>query len=170
MERQARQELKLQVWSNVAREVSKLSTCKFTQVGCVLLTEDFKVISTGYNGTVAGAKHCCDITHADRTAHGHFADMKEIHAEMNAILQVSDRSSLKNSICFSTLQPCYNCIKHMVQAGVTDIYFSEEYWRINKDEYISNITNSYVEVNIFKLLINEDLDKNRINVLAEKWL
>lgn len=36
------------------------STCSKWQVGCVLILQD-RVISTGYNGVVSKAEHCCDV-------------------------------------------------------------------------------------------------------------
>jgi dCMP deaminase len=165
-----RTELKLYTWMNVAKDIAGLSTCQFTQVGCVLLTEDFKIISSGYNGVIKNKPHCCDVVHEDRDAHGIFADKFEIHAEMNALLQVTEPNRLKRSICFSTIQPCYNCVKHLVAAGVTDFYFETEYWRINKEQYISTVREAFDHISMTKLSIHHNLDKMTKYITVDQWL
>ena len=165
----SRTDLKLISWCNSAKEVSKLSTCKYTKVGAVLLTEDFKIISTGYNGVISGATHCCDIDHVDRDAHGVFADKFEIHAEMNALLQVTEPSRLKNSICFSTLQPCYNCMKHLVQSGVKHFYFMEAYWRIDRKSYLMDAREAFPDISITQVHICKSFENLPERIDKDIW-
>ena len=49
-----RQDLKDDVYSNMAREISRLSKDKNTQLGAVIVANDGTPISWGYNGTVSG--------------------------------------------------------------------------------------------------------------------
>ena len=165
-----RTELKLYTWINVAKNIAALSTCKYTQVGCVLLTKDFKVISSGFNGVISKQKHCCDVEHESRDAHGIFADKFEIHAEMNALLQVTEPRRLEDSICFSSLQPCYNCLKHLVQAGVRQFYFNERYWRVDTDNYIKEASEAFSFITIAKIDVWIDYQTGEKKIDIDKWL
>lgn len=57
--------------------ISKRSTCKRLNVGCIL-TKNNRIVSTGYNGHIPGAPH--DSLIKD----GH--EQMTIHAETNAVL------------------------------------------------------------------------------------
>lgn len=120
---------------NVAKNIAQMSTCQFTKVGCLIVTPEFKPVSFGYNGTISGACHCGSIS-MSRDEHLKFSDEREIHAEMNAILQ-ADRDKLKGSIVFTTITPCANCLKHLAAAGVGKVYSGGVYWRYNQNDLMN---------------------------------
>lgn len=127
---------KHQVYMNIANEFKKLSKCQFTQVACIFVDETGGIISSGVNGTVSGAKNCCDHHFEEREDHKHFSNEYEIHAEMNAILRLA-RSGAKPShlTIYSTLSPCSNCLKHLLglqssgQLTIDKIVFGGRYHR-----------------------------------------
>ena len=47
---------------NIAKEVATRSTCDRKHVGAVIV-RDKTILSTGYNGSIKGLKHCDDIGH-----------------------------------------------------------------------------------------------------------
>ena len=49
--------------------VASRSTCDRAFVGCVLVNKDHRIVSTGYNGSVAGNPHCDDVGHTMRDGH-----------------------------------------------------------------------------------------------------
>ena len=102
---------------NIAREVAKKSKDPSSQVGCVLVTEDNRPISFGYNGFVSG----CDekLMTMDRPMKYYLT----IHAEMNALMFA--QRSLKNCKAYITHGPCDNCLKHLMQAGIKEIYYAD---------------------------------------------
>lgn len=51
---------KTEYYLNIARAVSKRSTCLRRQYGCVIVKND-EIIATGYNGSPRGTDNCCDI-------------------------------------------------------------------------------------------------------------
>jgi len=54
---------------------------------------------------------------------------RSVHAEMHAIIvgsQVSG-SKISGSILFSTTYPCHNCARHIVVAGIEEVYYIEPY-------------------------------------------
>lgn len=132
-----REQQKKETWTRVAGQIATLSTCQFTHVGAVLVSHEWVCISTGYNGTPHGIKHCSDCIFASRDDHREFEQAHEIHAEMNALIQATSKNqSLKDAKCFSNISPCPICMKHLAQAGVTEIYFSEVYWRSTLEDTI----------------------------------
>ncbi|PKL82802.1 MAG: dCMP deaminase [Ignavibacteriae bacterium HGW-Ignavibacteriae-3] len=107
----------------VAMLVSERATCPRMHCGCVLV-KDKQILSTGYNGSIPGDKHCeddgCMIVdnHCVRT----------IHAEMNAILQCSSHGiSTQGASAYITNMPCTNCSKALITAGIKEIIIFSDY-------------------------------------------
>ena len=51
-----------------------------------------------------------------------------MHAEQNALLQAAKIGySVQGSHCYSTLRPCFGCLKELYQAGVTAIRYLNEW-------------------------------------------
>ena len=97
--------------------ISKRSTCAKLHVGCVL-TKDNRIISTGYNGHVAGCAHTSKIVD------GH--EQMTIHAEANAICH-NNTAKTKGCIAYITHYPCLNCAKLLIAAGISTIVYAEDY-------------------------------------------
>jgi dCMP deaminase len=113
----------------ITEMVASRSTCDRAFVGCVIVNDDHRIVSTGYNGSVAGNPHCDDVGHTIRDNHC----IATIHAEMNALLYCAKEGiSVKNCNAYVTHFPCLNCTKALIQAGIKKIYYKYEY---NVDEY-----------------------------------
>lgn len=118
---------------NIAREASKRSTCLRRQSGAVLVTRDKWVVSIGYNGAPAGLPHCSELGGCLREQlkipSGQRAEIcRAVHAEQNAILIAArDGRSTKGTTLYSTTFPCLICTKMLIQAGVIEVVYSEEY-------------------------------------------
>ena len=109
---------------DLAVTVASRSTCDRAFVGCILVNKDNRIVSTGYNGSVAGNPHCDDVGHTMRNDHC----IAMIHAKMNAVLYCAKEGiSLKGTICYVTHFPCLNCTKALIQAGISKIYYKEGY-------------------------------------------
>ena len=129
---------KNKIFMDIAVEVSKMSKCVSRQVGCILV-KDSRILSTGYNGTPAGYVNCCDHWDNKYTSEHHEWSKKfEIHAEMNAILWASRKGvSIDGSTLFCTTEPCFECTKNMINAGIVEIFFRAEYPHINERELLN---------------------------------
>lgn len=106
---------------SIAKEVSNASYCKRAKVGAILVKDD-NIISFGYNGTPSGFENVCECKNENITR-------KEVlHAESNAITKCSKScySSL-NSTLYITLSPCFECSKLIIQAGIKEVIYLEEY-------------------------------------------
>ena len=103
----------------IAKEVATKSKDPSTQVGCVIADEDHLPVSFGFNGFVKG----CDeskLNWKDRDK----KLLTVIHAEMNAIL-LSKKADLTGCIAYVTHSPCSECLKHMLQKGIREIYYED---------------------------------------------
>lgn len=124
----------------LAGNVAERSTCERATVGAVLV-KDHRIIATGYNGSISGDPHCDDAGHLMRDGHC----IRTLHAEMNAILQCAlNGVSTRDATVYVTFFPCLNCTKALIQAGVSQIYYRNDY---RNDEYaVSLLQNHHVPV------------------------
>lgn len=103
--------------------LSLRSTCERLKVGATIV-KDNRVISSGYNGSVSGEDHCIDVGCLVEGGHC----IRTIHAEMNALLQCSKFGvSTEGASIYVTHFPCVHCSKSLVQSGIKNIYYSEDY-------------------------------------------
>ena len=131
---------------SIARAVREAANCLGSQVGAVLVVEDH-IVSTGYNGTPRGVTNCRDggcVRCQDRSLHarGLVDEMADpdhvpgrgldrcicVHAEQNAILAAA-RFGMRvdGATLYSTLSPCFGCLKEAIQAGVARVVYELEY-------------------------------------------
>ncbi len=108
---------------DIAFEVAKRSTCPRLQVGAILV-RDRRILTTGYNGSPAGTKHCTEVgckmvgDHCIRT----------VHAEQNTVIQAALHGvSTQGSTLYTTHEPCQICTKILINAGVVRIVFANNY-------------------------------------------
>ena len=124
----------------IAQVLSENSHCVSHKVGCVIVKNN-RIISTGWNGTPAGFLNCDQIfinydPNISRKEHMEFSDKYEIHGEASALLYAAKEGlAVDGSEAYCTHQPCWNCLKSLIQAGIKEIYFIKKYDRLNGDEY-----------------------------------
>jgi dCMP deaminase len=93
-----------------------------TCVGAIVV-KDNKMISEGYNGAPRGI-HPCQMPWERE---GEYEDTKYAwvtHAELNAILNA--RQNLKETSIFCTLFPCPECLKAIINAGITEVFYLDD--------------------------------------------
>jgi dCMP deaminase len=114
---------------DMAHTVSSRSTCGRRSVGCVLVDKYGYIKATGYNGVPKGFDHCIDKPCPGLQYKGDpekLHDCYAVHAEMNAILQLSGNKEGVTK-AYTTVSPCRECAKVLANSFVTDIYTSEIY-------------------------------------------
>lgn len=86
-------------FAGIAEAVSKRATCPRASVGAVIVSEDNRILSTGYNGSTRGDLHCTDpesIGGGCLIEDGHC--QRALHAEVNAVAHAARAGvSLKGS-------------------------------------------------------------------------
>lgn len=101
----------------IASLSDKRSKDPSTQVGACIINQDKKIVGTGYNGMPKGLDDKFPWT-----KEGTFTKYKfVVHAELNAIL--NSTRDLKGCTIYTTLFPCSECAKAIVQSGITEVVF-----------------------------------------------
>ena len=129
---------------SIAFLVSKRGTCLRAKVGCVI-TQDHRIIATGYNGGLIDeeCKDTCDITVGCKHA---------VHAEANAIsFSAKLGIILEKATLYCTHQPCYECAKLIIQAGIKEVLYCLPYRltegiELLKDHHIKISQVDYVRI------------------------
>lgn len=95
-----------------------------SQVGACIVSPENKILSMGYNGMPVG---CPDDT-MPWAREGEPLETKYLyvcHAELNAILNhAAERGSLKGARIYTTLFPCNECAKAIIQSGIVEVIYA----------------------------------------------
>ena len=119
----------------IAEVVSERSTCIKRKVGAVLI-KDSHILSTGYNGSPSGFRHCTsEICLRQNLKSGEKPELcRGVHAEINCIIQAAlHGTSIKgNTTLYTTHFPCMSCLKLVINAGIKRIVYKKGYNMENK--------------------------------------
>lgn len=129
-------------YMNIAFAVREKANCKGRRVGAVLV-KDNRIISTGYNGTPEDMPNCLDggcVRCRDRKqfAPGIGYDVCIcVHAEQNALITAARFGiPVQGSVIYSTMRPCFDCSKSLLQAKVQAVYY-HEHWPPREEKGIA---------------------------------
>lgn len=112
-------------------------SCNRLKVSSVIVKDGY-IISTGYNGSPRGCKHCGD----SHLMEGHHC-VNTIHGELNAIINAAKLGiSIEGANMICTNKPCFRCMQALINSGIKRVYYFDDY----NDNY-QNIfeTNKYCE-------------------------
>lgn len=123
----------------VALAVSTRGECSRRRVGAVIVDAQNRIVGAGYNGTYRGGPSC--LTEAcPRAASGVDSGSSydtgpgaciAVHAELNALLDVSDRKRLESSEMYITAEPCEGCLKILRNTQIYRIYWLDDQGGVN---------------------------------------
>ena len=125
----------------MAELVATRSSCLRRNVGAVVVKEK-RVLTTGYNGAPKGLRHCAEVGCVrleNKILSGTRHELcRGVHAEQNAVIQAAYFGvSIKDSAIYTTNFPCVMCAKILVNAGIKEIIY--------KDEYIDELSRNVLE-------------------------
>lgn len=109
----------------MAEAVAETSYAVRTKVGAVIasrLTE--QPVAMGYNGMPSGVENVCEYEddHGNLVSHD-----TVIHAEVNAIQRISSSTNWDHYSLFVSHSPCPNCAKKIVNSGIKQVFYRDEY-------------------------------------------
>jgi len=135
-------------YMDVAHRFAQLSTATRLKVGAIAVKDD-RIISIGYNGTPSGWDNECEdwvpnegvtfeVNPDDRAIYGRMITKEEvIHAEANCIAKLArSTESGEGATMYITHAPCLGCAKQIYGAGVTDVYYRDEYQSLRGIEFL----------------------------------
>lgn len=114
----------------IASLVATRATCPRRSVGAVIV-RDRRILCTGYNGAPRGLAHCPPEgelhdwpTGCMRAGHC----IRSLHAEQNALLQAAMIGvACDGATMYVTCQPCNNCAKMVINAGIQRVIYEGDY-------------------------------------------
>ena len=145
-----------QTWMEICQVIAKRSKDPKRKIGAIIVNDDHKVISLGYNG-MPKVKEGLDNDkiypwikndiNIEKTKYPYV-----VHAELNAILNANQ--SVKGCTLYVTYNCCNECCKAIVQSGIKKVVYM-----VKRDKNIYNIgrqilENAGVEVEEFTLKEN----------------
>jgi len=104
-----------------------------TQVGSIISNKDNKIIGLGYNGMPLGFDEFPWGRDGTELETKYF---RVIHSEINAVINSNFRD-LNNSILHTTLFPCNECAKIIIQVGIKKVYFLEDKYKNSNSSIVS---------------------------------
>lgn len=111
----------------VAELSAKRSKDPNTQVGACIVNLDKRIIGTGYNGMPMGIDNVFSWEREGPKTKYKYV----VHAELNAIL--NNTQNLKGCSIYTTLFPCSECAKAIVQAGIVGVYYLSDKYKGTED-------------------------------------
>jgi len=110
--------------------IKSMSTCLSRQVGAVLLRNN-RIISEGFNGAPCGVTECTSTGYCfsgEHTSGSSLSRCIAVHAEVNCLLNAAKNGiNTENTVLICTNRPCLDCLKSLVNGGVREILFEQEY-------------------------------------------
>jgi len=110
--------------------ISEMSTCMRRQVGALLLRNN-RIISEGFNGAPCSVDECTTtgFCFSKDFMSGYGLDhCIAVHAEINCLLNAAKNGvSTEGTTLLCTTKPCLNCLKAMVNGGIKEIFYVDDY-------------------------------------------
>lgn len=113
-------------WDNrfleLAKHHSTWSKDESTKVGCVIVNSNKTVVSSGYNGLPRGCRDDLSVRLSRPEKYFWFE-----HAERNAIYNAAyEGISVAGCTAYTTLCPCMDCARALVQSGIKRVVMYQE--------------------------------------------
>jgi dCMP deaminase len=107
------------IWMTFAKSIARRSIDDRFKVGAVIVSIDnTQVLSVGYNGDQANGGNTIESDEPGKSGC--------IHAEINALIKL-DYNNHKQKKMYVTLSPCRMCAKAIVNAGINEVIYLNQY-------------------------------------------
>ena len=113
------------VWMDFAKIISERSYDPRHKVGAIVVTQDnTQVLAVGYNGNYSGGPNEVESDLPGQSG--------MLHAEINSLLEINallklDYNNPKKKTMYVTLSPCRMCAKAIINSGIDEVIYNEEY-------------------------------------------
>lgn len=157
-------------WNDYFMNIAILSAMRSkdpsTQVGCCIVNNSNRIVSVGYNGL---PNRCNDD---DFPWEKNSSDPLEnkylfvVHAEANSLMNLN-QIDLSNCSMFTTLFPCNECAKLIIQSGIRKIYFLDDKYKDDKNNVASKKMFDCSGVIYEKITPVQIISLNKVDVAKE---
>lgn len=105
---------------SIAQNFASLSRAERKKVGAILV-KDGNIISCGFNGTISNFDNNCEDDNG-------ITKKEVLHAETNCLAKIArSTQSSEGSTMYTTLSPCFDCAKMIIQCGIVELFYLEDY-------------------------------------------
>jgi dCMP deaminase len=113
----------------IAVAVSERADCRRARHGCVIVDDQHRIISTGYNGSPVGDDRSClrgdcprGLMTTEQIRHNtaDYSNCIALHAEANAVAY-GDGTRMRGGTAYITGPPCDMCGKLLAAAGISRV-------------------------------------------------
>lgn len=129
----------------IADEVARKSKDPSSKNGCVIVDENHRPVSFGYNGMIQGADES-KLTLSERPMKYYFA----IHSEMNALLFA--HRDVTGCTLYNRMATCENCLKYCLQAGIKRFVYGQLRVNSHTHDKTKSMTSVETDEAIIRLL------------------
>ncbi len=129
----------------IAETVALKSKDPSSKMGCVIVDQNKRVVSVGFNGMIQSADES-KMTLTERPMKYYFA----IHSEMNALIYA--RQDLKGCTIYNRVATCENCLKYCLQAGIKRFVYRELRVHSHSTDPKKSMTNVETDEAVIRLL------------------
>lgn len=114
----------------IAGVTASRSTCLSLPVGAVIVRNK-QILAHGYNAAPPDTPHCTAqgfcYEGVGKCSESHLPS-RAVHAEANAIaLAAKYGNTTDGAAIYSTLEPCLSCLKLIISAGISEIYYESSF-------------------------------------------
>ena len=127
----------------LAELVATWSKDPSTQVGAVIVDNQNRIVSTGFNGFPRGILDDSEVTRDVKL-------MRTIHAETNALIFA--QRDVSGMTIYVTHHPCANCAAKIIQSGITRVVVSKldnsfgDRWSEQINQSVKMFNEAFVQV------------------------
>jgi|SRR3989344_310653 len=123
------------LYMEIAQVIGKRSRCVKRKVGA-LLVKNKLVLTMGFDDTPRHIKHCNENGCIGCNKEGLHIQCICNHAEENVILQAAYHGvNTQDTTMYTTESPCLRCIQVLINAGIKELVFNEEF-PLNEMTYV----------------------------------
>jgi dCMP deaminase len=141
-------------WLEGCEHLSRIfSTCSKRQYFCVIISDNKRLISQGYNGSPPGYPHCieghCPRAQENSPSGSSYDNCIANHAEANALLWAEPKNRQGATLIVNG-PPCFSCAKLISSSGITRVigYEDKSYAQIDQ-------VKKFFEDNKIQLILTE---------------
>ncbi|MBR3131905.1 hypothetical protein IKG33_00620 [Candidatus Saccharibacteria bacterium] len=129
----------------IAETVALKSKDPSSKMGCVIVDQNKRVVSLGYNGLIQGSDES-KMTLSERPMKYYFS----IHSEMNAVIFA--HQDLTGCTIYNKTATCENCLKYCLQAGIKRFVYRELRVHSHSTDPEKSMTNFETDEAVVRLL------------------
>jgi dCMP deaminase len=140
----------INAYMKTAKTFAECSTARRLHVGAIVVKDD-RIISIGYNGMPSGWDNNCEDEIRWPNGEIRFLETKPevLHAERNALdkLARGNEGGL-GATMFITHSPCLECAKSIYGAGISRVFYGEQYRSVDGIEFLKKCNVDVEQVDV----------------------